>query len=1178
MAGTEIGLWEYCKRLHEEGDQGARSRHADECRVQRVAQQQTLPFGDGEEADESDTVQEEVRQSDGEFFEKFGSVMRNRISLRVSESIDRECASSVAAECSQEAENSEAVEDSEEEHLPEEAEIFSRVLGSNVEQLYAEVLYETVHVIGFGAKENQDEILSFLKTAFKFDDEKHDMLLEEARAKEAPDILLNVEVIEAHELHAKDCNGLSDPFCTLYLSNGPTQRYNTSVKTKTLKPTWEEHFSLPVEDPNNDVLVIEVWDFDPAETVREKLGKFSDVKGVKGFKKLFKEVAITASTGKHDNELVGTVEIPLKEVVSGGVKLWRSLTKKGKSKSQGQVHLRLALGALKNVQVATQEHRQLVRVLLKHDLEVTQPLPYKWSGRFLELADSVLNQHRIQTGLDENHVQLARWAEFCAVHIDHALNFQLLGRTLEKLIRPVKDGVLSDEEARVFWEAARKLMPTCLTCIRKIRKLMPTDKDTLTQLEALLSILVQLTTLTPPKDFELFPANMFAWLSASNGPHCDIHQSIQDAVRQGAKDWYEHIMEINNDDDKKSDDQDIQLSYYIKILSLLQSDLLRAIEYHDKIYSEVAQFEYTKVIYEVYDERVFGLVEPVVQQTCKNLKPLRFNEDPTQGLYDNDDITMGTSLFELYIALQRFVVMGKGRYLNEDYKCSKFHTWFVKGVAQWLDIALYKALKRIEKAVELGNLQPIDEHVKFSSSAVDTLSIYYQIKVFWKQLNWPDVESSYTFVAKIIDDICRCSEFYAAKMSTRVAGLGETENAFSKKFEVTTEWCTAINNIEYIRQAIHPFVLELGLENILNSMAEFHSESNATQCRKTLQLVIDEAIDTVSNKIIDLIEIMAEKMIPSLHRFLVEAAELLHQNNMSLDRLMDYLQKNFETLHSHLSEENFKRTLAIVWDKLTKQLQELIDSSIEKRRPPSFFANLSGALGIMEGFFKYDETEIASLCENSDLLAITKARLKMHSLDTSELIQQYFLNRYEEQKLLTHTPSQNSEQCCGLLTVKCMFQDQYLKIEILNGRNLRPTDSNGYCDSYVKVHLLPEDKFAGSVTKCKTKVHKKNLFPLYDEIFNMPISEDLQRTENALIHFVVKDYEMLSSNELVGEAFFPFSEVRFDSDLQNVAQFHLPLTRPSSALEGEAFMALEHRQGDKMARDFVKKERTRESH
>lgn len=66
----------------------------------------------------------------------------------------------------------------------------------------------------------------------------------------------------------------------------------------------------------DDTLCIEVWDFDPAETVGEKFGKILDVKGVKGIRKLFKEIAITATTGQHENELIGIAKIPLK--VRGG--------------------------------------------------------------------------------------------------------------------------------------------------------------------------------------------------------------------------------------------------------------------------------------------------------------------------------------------------------------------------------------------------------------------------------------------------------------------------------------------------------------------------------------------------------------------------------------------------------------------------------------------------------------------------------------------------------------------------------------------------------------------------------------------------------------------------------------------------------------------------------------------
>ena len=53
-------------------------------------------------------------------------------------------------------------------------------------------------------------------------------------------------------------------------------------------------------------------DFDPAETVREKMMKLGEVKGVKGLRKLMKEIAVTASMGKHDNELVGSATLPLK--------------------------------------------------------------------------------------------------------------------------------------------------------------------------------------------------------------------------------------------------------------------------------------------------------------------------------------------------------------------------------------------------------------------------------------------------------------------------------------------------------------------------------------------------------------------------------------------------------------------------------------------------------------------------------------------------------------------------------------------------------------------------------------------------------------------------------------------------------------------------------------------------
>lgn len=95
--------------------------------------------------------------------------------------------------------------------------------------------------------------------------------------------------------------------------------------------------------------------------------------------------------------------------------------------------------------------------------------------------------------------------------------------------------------------------------------------------------------------------------------------------------------------------------------------------------------------------------------------------------------------------------VGKNLCPDEDLAINNFHNWFMPGVAHWLAISVIKALKRIEKAIELDELKAVDETVKYSSSAVDTLAIFYQIKIFWQQLDWPDAEGSYTFVAKIVD-------------------------------------------------------------------------------------------------------------------------------------------------------------------------------------------------------------------------------------------------------------------------------------------------------------------------------------------------------------------------------------------------------------------------------------------
>jgi len=74
-------------------------------------------------------------------------------------------------------------------------------------------------------------------------------------------------------------------------------------------------------------------------------------------------------------------------------------------------------------------------------------------------------------------------------------------------------------------------------------------------------------------------------------------------------------------------------------------------------------------------------------------------------------------------------------------------------------------------------------------------------------------------------------------------------------------------------------------------------------------------------------------MEPAVRRFLREGAELLNQDCNSVDRLMQYLDGNLIILHENLNAENFERILSAMWTSVAGSLLELVETSLEVRRP-----------------------------------------------------------------------------------------------------------------------------------------------------------------------------------------------------------------------------------------------------
>lgn len=64
-------------------------------------------------------------------------------------------------------------------------------------------------------------------------------------------------------------------------------------------------------------------------------------------------------------------------------------------------------------------------------------------------------------------------------------------------------------------------------------------------------------------------------------------------------------------------------------------------------------------------------------------------------------------------------------------------------------------------------------------------------------------------------------------MSGRVDTAGRVTTVYEERFEVTTEWCVAINNIDYVRQSLKPFVEQLSMDDIIQKMCEARSPVEA---------------------------------------------------------------------------------------------------------------------------------------------------------------------------------------------------------------------------------------------------------------------------------------------------------------------------------------------------------------
>jgi hypothetical protein len=77
---------------------------------------------------------------------------------------------------------------------------------------------------------------------------------------------------------------------------------------------------------------------------------------------------------------------------------------------------------------------------------VFQVEPFQWNGEFCQAAETILTQHLVQCGMSAVSVTLAQWSEFASVHVEHPLSFIVFSLLLQKLVKPLQNGLITDDE------------------------------------------------------------------------------------------------------------------------------------------------------------------------------------------------------------------------------------------------------------------------------------------------------------------------------------------------------------------------------------------------------------------------------------------------------------------------------------------------------------------------------------------------------------------------------------------------------------------------------------------------------------------------------------------------------------------------------------------------------------
>ncbi|XP_075889902.1 protein unc-13 homolog D isoform X2 [Nelusetta ayraudi] len=1037
--------------------------------------------------------------------------------------------------------------------------------------LYKELLYTINHKMGnpsLAEVFTESQLQEYIKEAFTMTEQEHKGLTEKVQKSEPPVYCLMATLKEAKGILGKDVSGFSDPYCLLTIledeEESRTRRsrakpsksvvkdaasddklFQTDVKKQTLNPIWNQTFILEFGDVIGASFHLEMWDKDEEVSLSQK---FEEIKS--NFNSL-RRIIKDAKKEKGTDDFLGKVVVKLQDLHCTQDN-WYTLEPRTETyPDRGQCHLKLKFihksrdGTLSAGRSAYINYSGMLQQFVQAYISKQQSSA-PWKGALCGEAQSLLELYATQNDLSPFLQDLAKWVAYSKLYQSLEVDSSVLFQQLTSVEYHWHQQELPYQQKQELGDSLHGFLQYGLLLVAKYRDIFPPTQSATPKLHTLLRILVQICKTQAFQ--KLNPAQF------------DLHDAVNEAIQTGTQEWFSIQKGLHQPMTKDLLEIAGALS---RLIGEVQKDINHNKDVWNRVFVSAVQVDSFTVVYKKLD----SLLAKEVRETLSLV----------EGHMEQE---LANSLFPVYLSLQ--VIHKDKAFLQKRgvLELTNFQEDFREALPYWLNQAFSTTQDRVERAVQVDQLQPLQAGVvpiKHSSSAVDLVACVQPICQLWDQLFWPDPEEAFMLMVKLTEDVCKIVVNYCHILKGRVRLLSENSDPAS----AINMLCVVVNDLEHLRSVLTRLPTQLNWAGLRDRTQNVIGES---QFNNTLPLQLQQAQSVLAREIRSALDTLGKKLNTDIETHVRSMSTRRRIPSKSTEDaaapLMRYLEQELQYMNENLVKENFNSLLTPLWNNSVKILHQVATQHPQQEGLMVFCQRLLYTLQCLEQCFHAEGNGLQLNSLHSDEYKALKAYLTHNSMNSRQLMEKFFERKIWEQNVF-------SSEKYGAVTLLTSYRrsEQRLHVEVLNAVNLLPMDSNGFSDPFVQLCLEPGHVFPEVEPRC-TQIKNRDLNPLFDEAFQFLVSLDQCQTLGTCLVVTVLDYDTLRTDDFEGEAFLALKGIPGVAGGKEAvglsrqpdatpAQIRLPLMHPKPN-DDSILTLLESRKGERETQAFVKKRRQRE--